>query len=314
MDPLFLVQALAVAGLLFLLYKRGVFGGKGKSKVEERLVSVGRGQMAYLMGSKKGPTILLLHGFAADKEHWLPMIPHLEAAGYQVVAPDLPGFGANFRDVQGHYDAAALGRQVRTFAKAADLGMFHLVGHSIGGIVAASYAYAFPVEVASLTLVEPLGLSMPGESELDKALAKNRNPFLIASPAGYDGLVGFATATAPAMHPKLKKKRADTLASDRGFYDDVWGKLLRGDRGKLLDLVMPELKVPSLWVFGAKSRVVHPQTPKMVEKRMDGKGAQVVVLPDCGHWPPLEKPKDLADAMVAFFKSTGRAGRAATVG
>jgi abhydrolase domain-containing protein 6 len=307
--PLFLAEAAGVAGLVYLLYRRGTFGGAAKKGApEERVVMVGRNQISYVMGKKKGPTVLLLHGFAADKEHWLPVIPHLEAAGYQVVAPDLPGFGANFRDAEGAYDAASLARQMRAFAKQADLGMFHLVGHSIGSIVAASYAYAFPVEVASLTLIEPLGLAVPVESELDKSLQKGRNPFLVATPAAYDGLVQFATATPPKMDPKVKKRRAEALAGDRAFYDQVWAKLMQGDRGKLLELVLPELKVPTLAVFGAKSRVVHPQTAKMIEKRFDEKGTKTVTLADCGHWPMLEKPKELADAMLAFFRTSGRAG------
>jgi abhydrolase domain-containing protein 6 len=307
--PLLLAEAAGVLALLFVLYKRGTFGNAGprKGQPEERRVAVGRGQISYLAGSKKGPTVLLLHGFAGDKEHWLEVIPHLEKAGYQVVAPDLPGFGANFRDVEGHYDAPALARQIRTFAKQADLGMFHLVGHSIGSIVAASYAYAFPIEVASLTLIEPLGLSSPQESELDKSLAKGRNPFLIASPASYEGLLGFVAATPLKMNPKLKKKRAEALAADRAFYDQMWSKLMSGERGKLLDLVLPELKVPTLAIFGAKSRAVHPMTAKMAAKRLEGQG-YVEVLADCGHWPMLEKPKELADTCVTFWKSAGRAG------
>jgi pimeloyl-ACP methyl ester carboxylesterase len=314
-SPLFLAEAAGVAALLYVLYRRGTFGQlKRKQAIEERFVSVGRSQMAYLAGSKKGPTVLLLHGFAADKEHWLEVIPHLEKAGYHVVAPDLPGFGANFRDPTGQYDAAALARQVRTFAKAADLGMFHLVGHSIGSIVAASYAYAFPVELASLTLIEPLGLTTPAESDLDKSLAKGRNPLLIASAAGYDNLLAFVTATPPAWNPKVKKKRAEALAADRGFYDEVWSKLLQGDRGKLLDLLLPELQVRTLAVFGGKSRVVHPMTAKMVEKRLEEKGAQTVVIPGCGHWPMVEKPAELAAALIGFWKTAGRGERTSTVG
>lgn len=317
MGLLFWLEGAGVLILLYVLYRRGTFGsfegGRGKA-VEERLVSVGRGQMAYLMGSKKGPTVLLLHGFAADKEHWLDVIPHLEAAGYQVVAPDLPGFGANFRDPMGQYDATSMARQIRTFARQADLGMFHLVGHSVGAIVAASYAYAFPVEVASLTLIEPLGLSVPVESELDKQLAKGRNPFLVASPAAYDALLAFVTAQVPQMPAKVKKRRAEALAADRAFYDEVWGKLLRGERGKLLDLVLPELKVPTLAVFGARSRVVPPVTAKVIEKRLESKAVQTAVLPDCGHWPMLEKPRELAQVLIAFVRGAGRATGTATVG
>ena len=89
---------------------------------------------------------------------------------------------------------------------------------------------------------------------------------------------------------------------------------MRGDRGKLLDLVLPELKIPTLGVFGAKSRAVHPMTAKMMEKRLEGRGVQTVMIPDCGHWPALEKPKELADACLAFLRSSGRASGTSTVG
>jgi pimeloyl-ACP methyl ester carboxylesterase len=302
--PLLLLEGTGVAILVYVLLKRrGVFG-KRKGAAEELLAAVGRGQMSYLKGSRKGPTVLLLHGFAADKEHWLPLLPLLEKHDYQVVAPDLPGFGANFRDAEGQYDAPALAKQLRAFARAADLGMFHLVGHSIGATIAASYAYAFPVEVASLTLIEPLGLTSPSQSDVDRLLAQKRNPFLVSSLATYDSLLALATVKPPPMTAQLKKKRADALAGDRAFYQNVWNTLVAGERAGLVDMLLPELKVRTLAVFGASSRVVHPSTAKMLERRLE-RDSRVVVLPGCGHWLHLEKPAELVEELVAFFRARG---------
>jgi pimeloyl-ACP methyl ester carboxylesterase len=305
---LFVAEGAGVAALLVVLAKRGFFKrGKGGGKIEERVVAVGKGQISYLVAGNKqaSSTVVLLHGFAADKEHWLDVIPLLAADGHQVVAPDLPGFGANFPDPDGQFDAASLAKQMRTFARQAGLVSFHLVGHSIGAIIAASYAYAAPTEVASLTLIEPLGVSGPGESDFDRQLKNHRNPFLIGKAEGYDQLLAYATATPPAMQPARKRRRAEGLANNRPFYQLVWSKLLEGERGRLLDLLAPELKKRTLVVLGAKSKVVHQATGKMLELRMPD--ARVGVIPDSGHWLTLEKPKELAELLIAFFHGGGPA-------
>lgn len=314
--PLFLLEAAGVVALVVVLAKRGVFkqfsskgGGSvssgGRMKTEERVVAIGKGQqIAYLAGGKQGgSTVLLLHGFAADKEHWLDLFPLLDKEGFQYFAPDLPGFGSNFADPDGQYDATSLAKQIKSFARQAGLVSFHIVGHSIGAIVAASYAYVFPTDVASLTLIEPLGVTGPAESDLDKQLKTRRNPFLIAKPEAYDQLLAYVTANPPPMQSARKKRRAESLAAQRPFYQQVWAGLLEGDRGRLLDLVLPELKKRTLIVLGTRSKVVAQPTGKMLELRMPD--ARVGMIPDSGHWLMLEKPKELADLLVAFFKGGG---------
>jgi len=314
---LFVAEGAGVVALVYVLYKRGTFsrgkggggakGGGGSRKVEERAVVVGKGQISYLTAGnpKATSTIVLLHGFAADKEHWLDVIPLLAAAGHQVFAPDLPGFGANFPDPDGQYDATALAKQVRSFAKQAGLVSFHLVGHSIGAIVAASYAYASPTEVASLTLIEPLGVTGPTESDFDRQLKNHRNPFLIGKAEQYEGLVAYNTVTPPAMQAARKKRRAEGLADNRPFYQLVWSKLLEGERAHILDWILPALKRKTLVIFGAKSKVVNQATGKMLELRMPD--ARVGVIPDSGHWLMLEKPKELADMLISFYRGGGPA-------
>ncbi|HEV8242114.1 MAG TPA: alpha/beta hydrolase, partial [Thermoanaerobaculia bacterium] len=239
------------------------------------------------------------------KEHWLDVIPPLAAAGFQVVAPDLPGFGANFPDPDGQFDATSLAKQMRSFAKNAGLVSFHLVGHSIGAIIAASYAYASPTEVASLVLIEPLGVSGPGESDFDRQLKNHRNPFLIGKAEQYDQLLAYATVTPPQMQAARKRRRAEGLANNRPFYQLVWSKLLEGERAHILDLVLPELKKKTLVVLGAKSRVVNSATGKMLEIRMPD--ARVGIIADAGHWVMLEKSKEVADMLISFYRGGGPA-------
>lgn len=312
--PLLLAEAAGVAALLYVLYKRGTFrelagkagGARGPGSLEDKRVTAAKAEIRYYEGSKKGPTVMLLHGFGTDRDQWLPLVPYLEAAGYHVVIPDMPGFGSNFRELDAKYDATTLARQLRAFAKTVDLGIFHLVGHSIGAVVAASYAYAMPVEVASLSLIEPLGLKAPNQSPFDQALAKRQNPLILTTPAGYDNFLSLVTHQVPALPAAVKKQRAEALAGDRAFYQQVWNEMFDGDRAHLLDLLLPEIKTRTLAVFGMRSKVVHPITAKVVEKRLEEKDARVVTLPESGHWPMVEQPKELSEELLAFFRAHGR--------
>ena len=100
--------------------------------------------------------VLLLHGFGADLNSWMFTQPAL-AEGRRALALDLPGHGGSGRDV-GAGDGAALSAAVEGFLAALDPGPVHLVGHSMGGAIAALLAARRPDLVRSLTLIAPAGL------------------------------------------------------------------------------------------------------------------------------------------------------------
>jgi abhydrolase domain-containing protein 6 len=310
---LFWMEGAGVVALLFVLAKRTTVLDrfkKTKAKTEQQVVAVGQSQVSYLQGrNRNGTCVLLLHGFPGDKEMWLDIIPFLDAAGYKVIAVDLPGFGANFQDETLKYDATTLTKTLKAFSRKVDVGVFHLVGHSVGAVIAASYAYGLPVEVASLTLIEPLGLSSAAESEFDKGMTKGKNSLLISAATAYDALVAFLTVKPPMMPGALKKRRAESWASGRAFYQRVWSELMQGDRAHLLDLLLPEMPVRTMALFGAKSKVVHPMTAKMLERRMEGKDSRVFTVEDSGHWPMIEKPKEVAEFLITFFRAPPRTRR-----
>ena len=100
--------------------------------------------------------MLLLHGFGADLNGWMFNQPAL-SDGRRVVALDLPGHGGSSRDV-GAGDGEAFSRAVEGFLATLDLGRAHLVGHSMGGAIAALLAARRPDLVRTLTLIAPAGL------------------------------------------------------------------------------------------------------------------------------------------------------------
>ncbi|UGS35626.1 alpha/beta fold hydrolase [Capillimicrobium parvum] len=106
--------------------------------------------------SGAGPAVVYLHGTVPTRV-WLPLCEHL-AQAHDVVAPEHPGFGdtplpaaiEGFEDLVLHYDA---------FFDTLGLWDIHLVGHDLGGWIAANLAIFYPRRFASLTLITPSGLN-----------------------------------------------------------------------------------------------------------------------------------------------------------
>jgi 3-oxoadipate enol-lactonase len=99
------------------------------------------------------PPVVLVNGLADTKETWVRQIPALVAAGYTVLAFDNRGIGASSRPTEFPYTAELLASDTKALVEALSLPKpFHLVGVSMGGMIAQSYALTYPNDTASLIL------------------------------------------------------------------------------------------------------------------------------------------------------------------
>lgn len=112
-------------------------------------------------GPKGAPAVILLHGFGASLETWEPWAKAL-SAHYRVIRLDLPGFGLTGADPTGDYSDA---REIKILADLMDqLGVARasLIGNSLGGRIAWTFAAKYPERVTRLVLVSPDGFASPG--------------------------------------------------------------------------------------------------------------------------------------------------------
>jgi pimeloyl-ACP methyl ester carboxylesterase len=103
-----------------------------------------------------GPALLLVHGISDDSSSWLPVMPAL-AEHFTVVAPDLLGHGASDKP-RADYSVAAFSNGMRDLLDVLDVDSATVVGHSLGGGVAAQLAYQYPERVDRLVLVSTGGV------------------------------------------------------------------------------------------------------------------------------------------------------------
>lgn len=122
---------------------------------EERWIAVERWSIRYREAGS-GPTIVLLHGLAVSADYWWRNGPPIAAAGFRVIAPDLPGFGRT--------DGPAAGLSVPEQAAALDAWALRMrldpavyVGHSLSCQTVLNHAIWNPDRVAGLVLAAPTG-------------------------------------------------------------------------------------------------------------------------------------------------------------
>jgi len=104
-----------------------------------------------------GRTVLLLHGKNFSGFYWERVIKLLTARGFRVVAPDQIGFGASSRpDI--HYSFHQMAANTRALLDRLGIARVVVVGHSMGGMLAARFTLLYPGMVDKLVLEDPIGL------------------------------------------------------------------------------------------------------------------------------------------------------------
>lgn len=109
----------------------------------------------------QGPTLVFLHGSWRDSSQWLPVIEHL-GQNYHCFALDLLGFGDSEKPKL-HYSIQLEVECLLKYLEALHLGPVYLIGHSLGGWVAASYALNNQEQVQGLVLLAPEGIQAEGQ-------------------------------------------------------------------------------------------------------------------------------------------------------
>ena len=105
-------------------------------------------QLAYT-DQGTGDCLVLIHGFCEAKEMWDHLIPSL-IQHYRVIALDLAGFGASEDCLEENMEIDDLARQVQDLLQILVIKKYTLIGHSLGGYVALSFAQQYPEKLAGL--------------------------------------------------------------------------------------------------------------------------------------------------------------------
>ena len=248
----------------------------------------------------KGPALLFLHGIGGDAECFRPQLAHF-GRGFRAIAWNMPGYGGTpllprttFPDLA---DAVAALLDARGIARV------HLVGHSLGGMIAQEFAIRHPGSLASLTLSGTTAAFGRPDGDFQRDFLRQRLAPLEAGKAMADlaarlvgGLVG------PAPDPNGMATALNSMSRVKPeTYRAALECLVGFDRRDAL----PHIAVPTLLIAGGADTTA----PAVVMERMAAKipGARFVTIPGAGHLANLEQPAAFNRVLEEFLAGIAHA-------
>jgi len=253
-------------------------------------------------GPRDAPAIILLHGFGSSLETWGAWATRL-SAHYRVIRYDLPGFGLTGPDPTGDYSDR---RGLQVLAAVMDsLGLRRasLVGNSLGGKLAWSFAAQSPGRVDRLILISPDGFASPG-------FEYGKSPKVPTS-------LKLLRLTLPrilvrlSLAPAYGNPSALTPATVTRYRDMMLAPGVRGAMLSRLAQVMltdphaelARIQAPTLILWGEQDRMIPFRNAEDYVKAIPH--AQLVALPGLGH-VPFEEAPDAAYAPVERFLAAAK--------
>ncbi len=241
-----------------------VVSPSGTDRVRIRYIEAGAGN--------PGLPIVLLHGFQAGADYWLPHPLPAMSRDFHVIAPDLPGFGSSGR--LAHYSLDDYALCLSAFLDALRLDQVYLLGHSMGAQIAVALAVSSPERVAKLLLVDSAGLPRSGPAWM----------------APVQMLTDAST-----YHFKLYPKMFGLARKSTALRE-----CLLMVRNEHITDHLKKLRMPVLVIWGSRDRVVPLEHGSLLARTIPG--ARLAIIRGAGHMPFYQKPEQFMDLVQHFLR------------
>ena len=237
--------------------------------------------------SGSGPPLLFLHG-SSGVPGWTPWMAQL-AERFELIVPDHPGFGSS--DTPAWFDNIHdLAYYYLDFMKALGLRDVHLVGHSLGGWIAAEVAIRCASNLRTLTLVSAAGLRIPGVERVDVFL-------LAPEDVPHELYFDRKFADAALERPKTDAQVDLDLKNSYSFARVAWQPRLYDPH---LEKWLHRIDIPTLLVWGDADKLVPPQYAAEYKRFIPQ--ASVEIIERCGHIPQVEQTTAFLRAVTTFIE------------
>ena len=266
---------------------------------------------AEQFGPEEGETVVLVHGWTENLSVWTHVIRELAADGSRVVALDLRGHGKSQPAREGDYSITRYGEDVQAALEQCLPGDRRalIAGHSLGAMSIVAWAEQADVghRIKAAALIntgfgdlstEHLLVPVPGLARtINKVVPAGRvlgarGPLpRFSTPISYAVIryVAFGRAATPAQVAFYERMLAVCPPRARASTGVALAELELHD-------ALAQLAVPTLVLAGEKDRLTPPSHARRVAELLPDLH-QLIVLEDTGHMAPLERPREVCDAL-----------------
>jgi len=268
------------------------------------------GQLRVHQFGTEGPPVILLHGGGTDSGllSWKATIPAL-ADSFRVVVPDWPGYGESPL-MEGAHRLDRMGDMVGELIEVLDLQSADVVGVSMGGGAALNLALRMPERVNKLVLVDSYGLQQRVSMQFLSWLVV-RIPFMIR------GTWALLRKSRWMTRWTLKSIMHQKDAVTPGLVEEVYQAVQHRSsaeafyafqRYEVLPGRLRTCYLGQLHGINIPAQLIHGENDSLVPLRWAREaawliyGAELVVMPQCGHWPQRENPALFNRTLKSFLE------------
>ena len=233
-----------------------------------------------------GRPLLLLHG-ASDAGQWLPYMADL-AERHDVMAPEHPGFGAS--DTPAWLDTIPdLANFYLDLIDELDLRDIDLVGHDLGGWIAAELAVRNTARLRSLTLIAPAGVRVKGLPCADNFIWSReeyaRNLF-------YDQALAEQELARVPTDEEADVELTNRYMATKLGWEPRW-------YSPSLETWLHRIRIPTLVLWGRDDKLFPSEYAKAWAAQIPD--VRVEIIPECNHRPQIERPDVAAQKVLGFL-------------
>jgi pimeloyl-ACP methyl ester carboxylesterase len=249
----------------------------------------------YYESTGEGNPLVLLHGLGSSHRDWFFQVPEF-SKHYRVLTPDCRGHGESDKPA-GPYSIGLFAYDVIALLDALGIERVHLLGISMGGLVAQQIALDDPARVRSLVLVNTFGRliirGFVGRFRVFQRL------FLMR----LFSMERIAEFIARTLFPKPEQRELFELARERWAQNDKQAYLEATRATICFDVAdrLGEIRCPTLIVAGENDSTISMPHKEALQRGIPG--SKLVVVKDSGHATPLDQPEEFNRIVLEFLAS-----------
>jgi len=254
-----------------------------------------------------GPAVMLLHAFPCDHHMWDEQVDPIVAAGWRVLIPDLPGFGASELPAAAQPDLGEVVDELHTFSMDRGVDRLVVVGLSVGGYLAMEWLRRYPEMLAGVGLFDTKATADASEARGNRVAMADA---IDVNPAGCAELLRERVLPV-ILGSSSHESRPDVVAQVETWMRTAdpmtvaWYQRAMADRPDSVQ-TLSSVDVPALVLWGEED-VMSPAAEQriMLDVLRDARSASI---PGAGHLSAIEQPEPVARELVDFLTRVQRAG------
>jgi pimeloyl-ACP methyl ester carboxylesterase len=259
--------------------------------------------LAYVdMGERPAPAVVLIHGYTDNARDWVPMLPYV-STHYRLILVDIRGHGQSSKP-ECCYTRLDFAYDIKLLLDALGVRKADIVGHSLGSIIAQTFAEYWPERTSHVVLISSTGgyppdrPKKPPQFDFAAEIRKLKEPIEPDSPF----MIAWWDSPTPVDPDFIRRQRKDAAGIPLRVWLAVLDQALPANNA-FADLqgTLPRLKAPTLLIWGSKDPLMEEEVRQTLRDALPN--AKVKIFDGLGHNPFWENPRAVADAINVFLNT-----------